>query len=661
MNIMRSHVVRFHRGVCGVSSEQSPLDLPAITVALAIPDYDGLLPITALGADLEVSLPWWTGAQNLMRLQAAWKLFIPDDPGEPDETNLVGTPVIIDTAADGPGTVFRIFVPQALLVHGVYLLGMRALSFPGGADDWSPSIRVEVDTVAPGGTVLPPLLFDSRVAQSLKITDDDIVNGKLPAYLPHYEGIARGDTLIPYLRAKPLDTDAFELPALDQIGEFIQLGFNEQDLLDVGNGVSIFSYVAKDKSGNQDNANPVFLDIQLRVSPENILAPLVPLADDGLITDADARTPVRVDIPAFTNARAGDEIIVHWGNQISDPGALTAADLVNDPLIGIELSYALIFDAGNGSIPVTYDISRGGVRVGTSPPTTVNVDLTLAPGPDPDPETPEHENLVQLTVISDSGAGEQNVIPPKDYREDAIAVIPWLAKDGTDFYLEDDRVQLFWNGLEVLGTPYDVLAQDVTDKVDLRFTVPSTIITTEPVGEIPVTYTVARDVGTGQENTALAPAQTVLVTSPDALPGKGVIDAPTFPVLNVNQAIGLNELLDGPNGKYNPVRTRTDYDNVSVGDTVELFFVGYDDLFAGALVPAAAYNPPPYSLTDADLTRTYYEFAVPAIYHIAVCSQGAVEAYVVFKNQDGSAQSLPTRVFCDVKRPGSPDCADLIP
>lgn len=57
MSIMRSHVVRFNRGVCGVEGNQNPLVLPAITVALAIPGYDGLLPITALGAALEVNIP----------------------------------------------------------------------------------------------------------------------------------------------------------------------------------------------------------------------------------------------------------------------------------------------------------------------------------------------------------------------------------------------------------------------------------------------------------------------------------------------------------------------------------------------------------------------------------------------------------------------------
>lgn len=661
MDIEKSRVVRFHQSVCALGTEQNPIPLPPITIKLAIPDFDGLLPITALGADLEVNLPWWDGALDQMRLQAGWKPFVPDTPGDPEDADLVGTPYVIKTSSDGPNTTFQLYVPQNLLLNGVYLLRVRAQSFPGAVSDWSVSVRVEVDTVAPGGGVLPPLLFDSRVATSLKVTDDDIVDGKLPAFLPHYEGIARGDHLTPYVRTNALDNDAVDLPSIDNLPEYIVLGFTEQELLDVGNGPSIFTYAVKDMAGNQDNANPVVLNIQLRTNPEQILAPLVPLADDGLITDADARTPVRVDIPAYGNARAGDEIIVHWGTQASAPGTLTAADLVNNPFIGIELSYALIFDAGNGSIAVTYDIFRGGVLVGTSPATTVNVDLTLAPGPDPDPVTPEHENLLPLNVISNSGAGEENVIPPEDYREDAIALIPWLAKEGDDFYLEDDRIQLYWNGQNVLATSYEVSAQDVTDKQDLRFTVPSAIITAEPVGEIPVTYTVARDVGTGEENTALSPDQLVLVTSPDALPGKGIIDAPAFPVLNVNQAIGLAQLLDGPTGKYNPVRTRTDYDNVEVGDTVELFFVGYDQLTGGSLVPGAAYNPQPYALTAADLTRTYYEFPVPAVHHIAVCSQGAVEAYVVIKNTNGSVMSDSYRVFCDVKRPGSPDCNDLTP
>ena len=88
-----------------------------------------------------------------------------------------------------------------------------------------------------------------------------------------------------------------------------------------------------------------------------------------------------------------------------------------------------------------------------------------------------------------------------------------------------------------------------------------------------------------------------------------------------------------------------------------MFFVGYDDLSAGNPVPGAAYNPqPPYTITQEDLDLGYYDFNVPAKYHYAVCTRGAVEAHVIVKNSFGSTTGAKKRVFCDVKMPGWEDC-----
>ncbi|MHC8370642.1 hypothetical protein ACYZT2_07485 [Pseudomonas sp. MDT1-85] len=148
------------------------------------------------------------------------------------------------------------------------------------------------------------------------------------------------------------------------------------------------------------------------------------------------------------------------------------------------------------------------------------------------------------------------------------------------------------------------------------------------------------------------------VIGSDELPGEGEIAAPAFPVLNENSAIGLNELISGPEGLHNPIRITLDYIHAAVGDLIELFFVGYDALNTGGnLVPGAAYNPqPPYTLVQADLSRGYYEFRVPARHHFAVCSHGRVEAHVIVSNAAGSTTSYKKPVNCDVKKPGDTDC-----
>lgn len=144
MFITRSRPTRAYRGVVR--------ELPDITVPSTIADSDGLLPITELADDLVIHMPWWAGVEQAMRLQAGWKVFRPDNPEKPEDKDLVGTYIEVsaEEAAD-PDTIFKIVVPKALLVHGVYLLSVRSQTVPGNAKEWCKPIRIEVDTVAPGG------------------------------------------------------------------------------------------------------------------------------------------------------------------------------------------------------------------------------------------------------------------------------------------------------------------------------------------------------------------------------------------------------------------------------------------------------------------------------------------------------------------------------
>lgn len=152
MFITRSRPTRAYRGVVR--------ELPDITVPTAIPGSDGLLPITELANDLVIHMPWWTGVEQAMRLQAGWKAFTPGNPENPDDVDLVGTytEVSAQQAAD-PTTVFNILVPKDLLLHGVYLLSVRSQTVPGNAKEWCKPIRIEVDTEAPGGGRVPLYRF----------------------------------------------------------------------------------------------------------------------------------------------------------------------------------------------------------------------------------------------------------------------------------------------------------------------------------------------------------------------------------------------------------------------------------------------------------------------------------------------------------------------
>lgn len=635
-------------------------DVSDIYVDYTIPDYDGLLPITRLQEDLLVKMPWWPGVRGRYKFQAGWKRFDPANPEKPGEGDLIGDVVeASQEQTDDPNTIFEVLVPQNELTHGVYLLAIQVTSFPGGAKEWSQHIRIEVDTLAPGGGAFPEVQFYPPVESSKTITDTDIVDGKLPGAFAHYEGIAPGDDVVPIINGTSQVADTITIPAPLPIEEYIPIYFDEAALLALNNTTINLRYSVRDKAGNSAQSRLQYFAVDLRATPENILAPLVPLADDGIINDADARTPVTVLIPAFDKARAGDEIVVHWGGQVAGGVLLSEDDLANDPFIGVLLPYTSVFNAGSGTVPVKYEVFRNSKLVGTSPEKSVVVDLTLIGEPDPDPTTPEHENLLPPTVVSDNGSGEQNNIPPEHYDQPAQAVISWLAKDGKEIYQAGDTILLTWGDQTAVPVSRRVEQPDVDAKVDLLLTIPATTIGAQGSGTIAVFYTATRLTSLPpHSNTSLSPKQNVTVTNAGQLPGGGTIDGPTFTVLNENDAIGPNEILSGTGGVlYNPIQIATDYDNVAVGDTVELFFVGYDDLFAGNLVPGAAYNPQPaYALRQEDLDRGYYEFRVPAVHHYAVCSQGAVEAHVIVRNTFGPTTGDKTRVFCDVKDVGSEDC-----
>lgn len=666
MSSLKSRVLR--RGVCGIATLGTPsVFVPPPTIREAIPGYDGLLPITALGDDLEINVPWWNGVEPQMRLQVAWKEFHPDDPNEPEDPDLVGVQYVVTPAeAADPDTIFKLFVPKILLLHGTYILRVRASSFPGGVNDWSPLRTVRVDTVAPGGGALPLLIFPPQVVASNTIMDSDIVDGLLHVQLAHYEGIARGDKIELWIELTPGEPEELRVDPDPEEG-FLNLAYTESHLEEVGNGPKSFSYKVTDKAGNFAGSTTYILNVQLHTTPTEIPAPTVPQADPDFLDEAEARAGTRVGITAYDLAQVGDEIVVHWGSQTSERHKLEEDDLGEDPFITVELDYSLVVqETSKGKVQVTFEVFRNGTSLGISEVNEVTVDLTIPGGPDPDPETPINENLLPLIARS-AGAGdppapgEDNVIPPEDYEEDARVIISWLDVDGEDIYELDDEIVVTWGAQTTLPISHKITQQDLTAAKDLVLTVPTATVQAEGSGtEIKVTYVIKRltDTRPPVANTAFAPPTEVSVTGPDELPGSGVIDPPVFTVLNGNGAIGQAELIGPEGGRYNPVKTKVMYDNVSPGDTVQLFFSGYDDLFEGTLIPEAAYEPT-HVLQAADFTEEGYTFQVPARYHIAICSRGRVEAYVVFTNGKGPAQSTVAGAYCDVKFPSQPDCSNI--
>jgi len=285
------------------------------TVDAAIPDFDGLIPIDALENDLVIHMVNWTGSVAGYTMQMAFKVISLGDPNEPDEDDFVGFEhTITPQEAGDPDTVFEFSIPQNKLTEGEYLARCYVVSGAGSNSDWSPSAKIRIDTTAPGGGGFAPLIFN--LITPGVIVDDDLEGDNLVVRLPHYEGIARGDTIRLYLGAG--NPPVYELELLEEIISdpqgWIPLNYPKAALESIGNGARFFAYEVTDKAGNAAQSVAQVLTVKLGTAPINIRKPNVPDADGNVLLDAEARPFTKVEIPKYDSALPGDEILVHWGS-----------------------------------------------------------------------------------------------------------------------------------------------------------------------------------------------------------------------------------------------------------------------------------------------------------------------------------------------------------
>ncbi|MGT0193714.1 hypothetical protein ACVHYJ_16885 [Burkholderia pyrrocinia] len=321
---------------------------------------------------------------------------------------------------------------------------------------------------------------------------------------------------------------------------------------------------------------------QLKAAIDDLVEPDVPIfSANDIIVDADARPPgVLVEIPFHARVEAGDQIVVNWGGRKQPPADLLAGDL-QDPLWGpgggVSIPYSEVLAALNGAtrgtVDVSYEVLRESLTIGTSPALPgVLVDLTLAGGPDPDPDTPENESLQKLTIRPPSGTGDDNEIPPDQFGQDATALIPWENEDGDPAFEAGDEIQVLWDGVAALASPYMVTAADVTNAAIPPLTVLGTVITpggSNPV--LPVQYTVIRALQpppAGQSNTARSLIQPVDVQSLDDLPGgqPGLMGGDFYQALGTvgNRVITLAVAAGGTPFRVNPYLNQAEKDSVYV-------------------------------------------------------------------------------------------------
>jgi len=596
--------------------------LVAPVIPLAEP-VDGLLTLDALQHPITATLPCWNEALPGDHYQLVW--------------NRVPQGTVKDIANESPGSLLSLDIPMNLLLkEGIFQVAYVATNVRGGIGVTSPSTPIIIDRTPPGGSVLAPLLFPTSTLQGLHTHDLTNMADALVATVPNYFDAKWGDVIRSYWNGQAGPTHTVLAEELSS--QIITISFDRSFLEQLNDGEVAVTYTVTDRAGNVSVlSQPAMLNLQIHNLPSDLLPPRVPQADDGLIDNADGRLGVRVEIPGYTHALAGDAITLVWGDVRMPEHLLTEAEVGQEPMFTLALAYASLAQAGDGLRDVYYEVRRNGQLLATSPSLNVQVFLTL-PGPqDESPQTLVNEALAAPIIKgkSDNPNREDNLLDAGDYQLNADAVIAWHPD-----FKPCDQINLFW-GTSTTPVVRPINQNDVQAASAVVMCVPQALISAEGVSQsIVVRYTVTH---TGNPNTGYSPTQNVKVVSPAQLPGgESGLAAPIF-----LQADRYNTLepVGSPNGTS--VRVKP-YRNMHVGDVLRLSFCGFDAWFDGERVAGSEVQLE-QMISEQD-TLEGCEFLIPAT-NLNAVHLGRAEARYSVRNAYGQANSLKADAYIDGRLP----------
>ena len=599
--------------------------LHAPVVELADP-VDGLLTLESLQQPITAKLIVWDGALPGDTYQLIW--------------NDVAAGVIKKIANDeGPGAPLSLDIPASLLTKdGQYKVAYRAVNVGGGQGSTSDATYIIVDRTPPGGALLAPLMFPSSAAHGLSAADLSNMGDVLVATLPGYSDAKWGDVVHSYWAGQPGPVHTVQAEQLT--ANAITFNFDRRFLEQLGDGEVAVTYTVTDRAGNLSVlSQPATVKLQINNLPNNLLPPVVPQADDGLIDNADGRLGVQVHIPGYGHAAAGDAITLLWGSEPLPEHLLTDAEVGQAPMFTLALAYASLAQAGDGTLDVRYQVRRNGQLLATSPSLKVRVFLTL-PGPqDASPHTLVNEALAAPVIKgrSDNANRQDNHLDEDDYRLNADAVIAWR-----EDFKRCDQINLFW-GTATMPEVRPIHQHDLDAATDLVMCIPNTLITHEGVCKaISVRYTVTHP---DNPNTSYSPTQRVKVVSQAQLPGgESGLAAPLF--IQANRYNTL-EPIGSPNGTTVSIKP---YRNMRVGDVVTLSFSGFDAWLGGHPLAASAMTLEQSVGENEALTGC--DFNIPEANLLAI-PLGRAEARYSVSNRYGQATSLKADAYVDGRPPAA--------
>lgn len=452
------------------------------------------------------------------------------------------------------GDIFSIELPASARQEGIHTIRYR-IHYSNNQSEDGPLQSFKVDLTAPGLPSLAELNVDSDIIKGgVTSATLEIHNGKhyLKTTLNGYNGLGIGDRI----RGVIADLDGFgSTTDVEQEygpGDEIILRFLREDIERAGDGLKTFAYTVTDRAGNISlPSRPVTLKVLLDGELTNLPAPEVADSADGIINDEEARKPLEVIIPAYSDKPIlpGDAIELIWSDAHHEP--LPIPDGEEGARLPIYPDYAALYDTWKAQsqghdetarITVSYRIIREGMVAGTSAGLDVVINLHQVGG-DPEPEVPTHPNLRPAVLMSWSG--QLNYIPKDDYAKDARLFVPWFDRHSptAPVLIEDDVVRLSYGTYAF--PPRTVSDADVGKKADLEFALTADLIAEQAGGTQALVYEVERPVQGPTHNTSQGPVQPVLVDADEQLPGDGDLGEGEYAPLKSACCIIPADLEDG--------------------------------------------------------------------------------------------------------------------
>ena len=537
---------------------------------------DGLLPIEALQSDLEIQIPKWPNPRVDDELRIGFDSTIDPDNDPADF-------IVTDANMSFPHSMF---IPNIKLTEGTHHLYYHVLAFSGLEIESTPQ-DVIVDKTAPNyGHKGGPVTLPSEVEALGYVTAEFLTdNGdKLTATVPAYD-LAADQDIIEFTYTS-YTTGLHYSGTKTVVQGDTSFEISGDEIRRCGEGIGSIRYYLMDRAGNESNeSDDKTFGVFVAPLPGTLTAPVVRLAEDGLIDVADTIFGVEIEVPFFENAQAGDRIIAHWGTKdlpsetISDPSAEGFP-------VYIQVRRSDIEEVGSSTFDVSYTLHRGASYTKDSPPLSVEVDISVVGPVDPKPETPENEDLLAATVQGKVSLTD-NEIQIDDRGQGGTASVPFY-----DQAAIGDIVTVYWGDDQTVAAPAKTLEQgDIDGGGPFVLDIDAAVIDPTPNNPAHKVFYKLTKASNPNANRSMTTLVDVRLVGPG---GPGGLQKAVF--LDTNDR---GWLVEGPGTDPHTRVQIPAYENAKLGDTIDFRWVGTEGLDGqGAEMPGTEFKQDDIAVTD---------------------------------------------------------------